>query len=122
MKYFPLKIAIFCLLFTPILYIVTLYLSQNYLNDHYLQKIENIFIGDASNILKGRVPIEEQITDNIDTFLSNDKMVKYIGLDLKILVTTEIGKVIYPTFINADLLVKCLNKKNDLNEIAKKKF
>ena len=122
MKYFPLKIAIFCLLFTPICYILTLYLSQNYLNDHYLQKIENIFIGDSSNILKGRVSIEEQIADNIDTFLANDKMVKYLGLDLKILVTTEKGKVIYPTFINADLLVKSLNTKNDFHEIAKQNF
>jgi hypothetical protein len=101
MKYFPLKIAIFCLLFTPILYIATLYLSQNYLNVYYLQKIENIFIGDSSNILNGRVSIEEQITDNIDTFLANDKMVKYLGLSLKILVTTEKGKVIYPTFMIA---------------------
>jgi len=122
MKYFPLKIAISCLLFTPILYIVTLNLSQNYLKSHYLQKIENIFIGDSSNILKGRVSIEEHITDNIDTFLTDDKMVKYFGLDLKILVTTKKGKVIYPTYINADLLVKSLDAKNDFHEIAKQNF
>ena len=122
MKYFPLKIAIFCLLFTPILYIVTLNFSQNYLKDYYLQNIENIFIGDSSSLLNGRVLIEEQIADNIHAFLANDKIVKYLGLDLKIFVTTKNGKVIYPTFINTDISVEALRKNSDFGEIAKQNF
>ncbi|MCP4671407.1 MAG: hypothetical protein GY857_08865, partial [Desulfobacula sp.] len=105
MKYFSLKIAIFCLIFTPILYIATLNLFQNYLNDFFLQNIENVFIGDSSTLLNGRVSIEEQIAENIDTYLNEDKMVRYLGLDVKIFVTTKQGKVIYPIFINADVFV-----------------
>jgi hypothetical protein len=122
MKFFPLKIAIFCLLFTPILYIVTLNVSQNYLKDYYHQNIENIFIGDSSSLLNGRVLIEEQIADNIHAFLANDKIVKYLGLDLKIFVTTKNGKVIYPTFINTDLSTEALHTNSDFEKIAKQNF
>ncbi|MCD4720640.1 MAG: hypothetical protein K8S13_12410 [Desulfobacula sp.] len=122
MKYFPLKTVIFCLLFTPILYVVTLNVYQKYFNRHYLQKIENIFIGDTSNLLDGRVSIEEQIAENIYTFLETDWMVQYIGLDLKALVTTKKGKLIYPTFINADAFINSLNENNNFEIIAKQNF
>ena len=122
MKYFPLKIAIFCLLFTPILYIATLSFSQNYLKDYYSQNIENVFIGDSSSLLSGRVLIEEQIADNIHDFLANDKIVKYLGLDLKIFVTTKNGKVIYPTFINTDMSAEALHENSDFEKIAKQNF
>ncbi len=122
MKYFPLKIAIFCLLFTPVLYIATLNFSQNYLKDYYHQSIENIFIGDSSSLLSGRVLIEEQIADNIHTFLANDKIVKYLGLDLKIFVTTKNGKVIYPTFINTDISAEEIHENSDFEKIAKQNF
>jgi hypothetical protein len=122
MKYFPLKIAIFCLLFTPVLYIVTLKLSQTYFNDYYFQSIENVYIGDPSKLLNGRVSIEEQIASNIDAFLKNDKMVKYLGLDLKILITTKRGKVIYPIFINTDVFVENFRDNSDSEKIAKQNF
>jgi len=122
MKYFPLKTAIFCLLFTPILYVATLSVYQKYVNDYYLQKIENVFIGDTSKLLEGRVPIDEQIAKNIYTFLKNDWMVQYVGLDLKIFVTTRKGKLIYPTFINADAFENTLPENSDFERIAKQNF
>ncbi len=122
MKYFPLKVAILCLILTPVLYIATLNLSQNYLNDYYFQNIENTFIGDSSNLLSGRISIEEQIANNIDTYLKKDKMVRYFGLDAKIFVTTKQGKVIYPIFINADVFVDTLRENNEFRQIAKQNF
>ena len=122
MKFFPLKTAIFCLLFTPILYIATLSVYQKYVNNHYLQEIENIFIGDTSILLEGRVPIDEQIAKNIYTFLKTDWMVQYIGLDLKVFVTTHKGKLIYPTFINADAFANSLPVNSNFEGIAKQNF
>ncbi len=122
MKYFPLKIAILCLILTPVSYIGTLNLSQNYLNDYYFQNIENVFIGDSSNLLNGRVSIEEQIANNIDTYLKEDKMIRYLGLDVKTFVTTKQGKVIYPIFINADVFVDTLRENNEFRLIAKQNF
>ncbi len=122
MKYFPLKTVIFCLLFTPILYIVTLNLYQKYFNNLYLQKIENVFIGDTTDLLDGRVSVEKQIAGNIYTFLKTDWMVQYIGLDLKVLVTSKTGKLIYPTFIDADAFVNSLPKNDDSEILAKQNF
>ena len=122
MKYFPLKTAIFCLLFTPILYIATLNLYQKYFNDHYLQKIENIFIGDTSKLLNGRVAIEDQIAENIYNFLNTDWMIQNISIDLKVFVTTQKGKLIYPTFIDADAFMNSLHENNDFEWIAKQNF
>ena len=122
MKFFPLKTAIFCLLFTPILYIATLSVYQKYVNNHYLQEIENIFIGDTSILLEGRVPIDEQIAKNIYTFLKTDWMVQYIGLDLKVFVTTHKGKLIYPTFINADAFANSLPVNSNFEGVAKQNF
>ena len=122
MKYFPLKTVIFCLLFTPILYIVTLNIYQKSINTYYLQKIENIFIGDTSDVFDGRVSIEKQIAENIYTFLKTDWMIHYIGLDLKILVTRKNGKLIYPTFINADAFINNPNENDNFEILAKQNF
>lgn len=122
MKYFPIKTAIFCLLLTPVLYIVTLTGFQKYFNDHYLQEVENIIIGDTFQLLDGRRSIEEQITENVHTFLKSDRLIRNIGLDLKILVVTKNGKVIYPTFINENAFTDNLHENYDFEKIAKQNF
>ncbi|MCP4764336.1 MAG: hypothetical protein GY870_21360, partial [archaeon] len=62
------------------------------------------------------------IAENIDTYLNEDKMVRYLGLDVKIFVTTKQGKVIYPIFINADVFVDTLRENNEFRQIAKQNF
>ena len=126
MKYFPLKVAIFCLLLTPVLYITTITFSQKYFDNYYFQKIEKIFIGDTLKLLNGKITVEKQIADNIHTFLKNSKTIKYFDLELKILITTSGNKVIYPDLSNNnnnnDVLVNELFKNSNFDSIAKHNF
>lgn len=105
MKYFPLKTAILCLFLIPLLYIATLHFSQKRLNDFYFQSIENIFIGDTEKLLSGNVLIENHIAGNIRKFLNKDFMVRHFGLEIKILITTNKGRIIYPGHFSPDLSV-----------------
>ena len=104
MKYFPFKIAIFCLLLTPFLYIATLTGCRSGLEKSYVQNIQNIFIGNADTLLNGTVPIEEQIAKNIRTFLEQDFLVNKAGLDLDVRVVTNDGKIVYPSYTGAGFL------------------
>ncbi len=122
MKFFPLKTALACLILAPLIYVTSLYFLQSYLDERYLQKVQNVFIGDTKNLFEGRVTLEEQVTENIYAFLKMDWMVRHAGLDLKIIVTTKKGKVIYPTFINADAFLSSQEENADSDQIAKQNF
>jgi len=122
MRYFPLKTVIFCLVFTPVLYITTLNFAQKYLNQNYLKKIEDISIGETSNLLEGFITIEEHLFKNIHTFFKTDNLVKYMGLDLNVIITTQKGKLLYADFINADVFMKNFQKKENIDKTAKRNF
>ncbi|MBU1194657.1 MAG: hypothetical protein KKE62_11075 [Proteobacteria bacterium] len=122
MKYFPLKTALACLLLAPLLYLAALNGCQKYTNDRYLKKIQNIFIGETKTLLEGRQTIEKQVAQNIYVFLESDWMVQHLGIDLKIAVTTQKGKFIYPTFINADAFLNNFEGNEDFEQIAKQNF
>ncbi len=99
MKYFPVKSAIFCLLVTPILYLYTLNLLQESLTNYYHQKIENIYIGDSSKLLSGSLTVEEQIGQNIYSYINANKIIHYTNLELSIIITSKAGKIIFPAYI-----------------------
>ena len=61
------------MLFTPVLYIATLSGLQTYFQGQYLQRIENIFIGDTASLLDGRKSVEEQINENIYTLIHSQQ-------------------------------------------------
>lgn len=122
MKFFPIKIAIICLLITPVLYILTLVLCEKYLNKNYSYQIENILIGDSKHLLDGSVRLEEQIANNIYDFFKADWLIQTANLDINILVTTVRGKIIYPIFLDVDSLAKDMNNEFDSENIAKKNF
>lgn len=122
MKFFPLKIAVVCLVLTPLLYIATLNLSQRYLDSYYLQAFQNIIVGDSRNLLNGTIQIEQQIANNIHAYLKKDFMVQQVGLDMDILVTTGQGKIIYPLYIDPEALTHEIGKNFDSTAIAAKNF
>ena len=122
MKFFPLKIAILCLIFTPFLYILSLNLSQQYIDKYYLQNLQNIIIGDSKPLLNGTIHIEEQIANNIGAYLRQDFMVQHVGLDLSIQVATGNGKIIYPLYSNMDFLTTEFHKESNTEAIANKNF
>src|SRR3989339_813167 len=120
MKFFPIKVAIVCLLATPILYTITLISSEKYLTGRYSTQIQNILIGDSKPLLDGSLPLEEQIAKNIQRFLKQDRIVKMTGLDLNILVTTSQGKILYPVYSDVNSPIQELEGV-DAQTIAKEK-
>ncbi|WP_300462711.1 hypothetical protein [Desulfobacula sp.] len=122
MKFFPIKIAIICLLATPLLYIVTLSSYEGYLDKSYAYRIQNILIGDSKPLLEGTISLEEQIANNIYDFLRSDWLIQTAKLDINIFVTTAQKKIIYPIYLDVDGLTRNLNKEVDSDIIAKNNF
>lgn len=122
MKFFPIRIAILCLLVTPLLYILTLTLSEKYLNKSYSYRIQNILIGDSKNLLEGSIRLEEQIAKNIHGFLKNDWLTQKAKLDINILVITATGKIIYPVFLDVNFMPRETNYEFDMEATAKNNF
>ena len=122
MRYFPLKTIILCLVFTPFFYIATLNVYQKVLNQIYFQKIEDHSIGETPLLLKGLISIEEQLTKNIHAFSKNDRMIQHLGLDFNVIVTTHNGKLLYPTFVDADAFIKNFFEEENLEKTAKRNF
>lgn len=102
MKHFPFKVVIFCLVITPVLYMMTLAGCRDYLEKKYLLKIENEFIGNSKDLLNGSVHIEDQIAKNIQAILNRDALLRMAKLDLEIQVTQDRGKIIYPIYVGTD--------------------
>jgi hypothetical protein len=122
MKFFPLKIAVVCLILTPILYIVTISVSQKYLDRYYLQAVQNIIVGDTRPLLNGTIHLEEQIANNIDAYRKQDFLIHYTGLEITIQVTTTKGKIIYPLYRSTDSLTSDIKQGYNLQIIASKNF
>lgn len=122
MKFFPIKVAIICLLATPVLYTVTLISSEKYLSSRYLVQIQNILIGDSKPLLDGSVPLEEQIADNIHRFLKEDRILGFTGLDLNIRVATTQRRILYPVYSDANLPEKEMAGASESQAIAKRNF
>jgi len=98
MKYFPLKTTFFCILFTPILYIVILSGLERYLGPVYQQKVENCLIGDPNALLDGTMEIHDAVGKNIHNFLNKDLFVNGFGLEVDIMVNVNGGTILFPMF------------------------
>ncbi len=118
MRFFPVKIAIYCLLLTPIIYIATINGSGVFLEKDYTRKVQNIFIGNADELLNGRNSLEKQIDRNIKTFLDEDILVQQVGLNPDIQIVTSKGKIIYPTYIGTDFLIDPPSANDDSRVVA----
>lgn len=124
MKYFPVKIVLFCILFTPILYTGTLKFLESYLSRVYQQKIENCIIGDSAPILNGSITIEEAVYRNIEALMQKESIIQKLGIKLNILITAVEGKIIYPyvdaAIISTDIIENSLI--DSKTEIARRNF
>ncbi|MDY0223616.1 MAG: hypothetical protein RBR67_21020 [Desulfobacterium sp.] len=99
MKYFPLKTALFCILFTPLLYTVILGGLESFVGPVYQQKIENRLIGDYAPLLHGTIQIQDLVGQNIHKVMNDDLLVSFFGLDLDIVVTAKGEVVLFPLFL-----------------------
>jgi len=122
MKHFPFKVVIFCLVITPILYMVTLAGCHDYLEKKYQLKIENEFIGNSNELLNGSVHIEDRIAKNIQAILNGDTLIRLAKLDLEVQVTEGRGKIIYPTYVGTDDFQEDSLGYYDVQAVADKNF
>lgn len=122
MKFFPIRVAIICLLVTPLLYIGTLTSFEKYLNKTYSNQIQNILIGESEHLLDGSVRLEEQIANNLNNFLSSNWLLRTAKIDINVVVTTATGKIIYPIFLDVNSLAREMNANFDSEIIAKNNF
>ncbi|NDY72440.1 hypothetical protein DO021_12275 [Desulfobacter hydrogenophilus] len=122
MKHFPFKVVVFCLLVTPVLYMITLAGCRDYLEKKYLLKIENEFIGNSSDLLNGSVHIEDQIAKNIQAILNRDALIRMAKLDLEVQVIQGRGKIIYPIYVGTDGFKEDSPGYYDAQAVADKNF
>jgi hypothetical protein len=122
MKHFPFKVVIFCLVITPVLYMVTLAGCHDYLEKKYRLKIENEFIGNSNELLNGSVRIEDRIAKNIQAILNGDSLIRLVKLDLEVQVTEGRGKIIYPTYVGTDEFQEDSLGYYDAQAVADKNF
>ena len=121
MKFFSLKVLFLCIFLPPVLYIFTIQATEEYLQSKYLNKIEDIYIGDAKPLLEGTQSIEETIEQNIQDFLTSKKWFQWAGGEIDVLIKTNTNQIIYPSVYLADR-----NKNNgppkDTIKIARENF
>jgi len=110
------------LLAPPFLYIITLVSCEKYLDKTYSNQIQNILIGESERLLDGSVRLEEQIANNIQAFIKNDRLIQSLKLDINIIVTTIHGKIIYPVYLNVNTLINEITDEFDSETIAKNNF
>ncbi len=76
----------------------TLNLMGSYLGHVYQEKIENHYIGDTAPLFDGSIRFKDAVNQNIKKLLKHDWGVKFFNLKLNILITSESGEVVYPSY------------------------
>ena len=95
MKHFPFKILIICIILPPVLYILSMQTLEGQLHKRYAKEIEDIYIGDTTDLFQGSVTIRDAISRNIDQYLHSKRLLT-MGVKVKVTVTTKKNTVLYP--------------------------
>jgi hypothetical protein len=98
MKYFPFKTILLCIAVLPFLYMGSLAALEKVLEPLYARKLENRIVADSSPLLEGALSVEDLVARNVASFLKGDFLVRYMGLELEIRVSTQAGTVVYPPY------------------------
>jgi hypothetical protein len=102
MTYFPLK--------RFLLFIVLVFLSgfwglgqtERKLERHYTQAIENVYIGDTQPLFDGSLRLRDAISNNIDAYLQEEKLLYWVG-KVDVVVRAGENTLLYPVNVNQDL-------------------
>lgn len=111
MTFLNFRILLLCLLFPPLLFILTVEAVQGVFLDRYLagrltRGLENALVGDVRPLLDGSVRIEEQLQKNIQRYLADQAAVA-LGVEPEVSVMTRQGTLLYPPPLDfkGDLLI-----------------
>ena len=101
MRFLSFKVLTLCIILPPVCYIITAFFAERYSRDLFAAQIENIYTGDLQPLLDGSVRLQDVISQNIDTYLKNKKIVD-LGLKTDVRVVTEKGKMLYPSILGQE--------------------
>ena len=101
MRFLSFKVLTLCIILPPVCYIITAFFAERYSRDLFAAQIENIYTGDLQPLLDGSVRLQDVISQNIDTYLKNKKIVD-LGLKTDVRVVTEKGKMLYPSILDQE--------------------
>jgi DNA repair exonuclease SbcCD ATPase subunit len=121
-KFFPLKIAIVCLLLPTGIYIAGLIQLEKTFTKDYSNRIQNVLVGDSEWLLKGSVRLEDQIARNIKSFMAKDWKIQVFKIKVNVQVTSTQGRIIYPKFLDENALDKELVMEFDSQIVARENF
>ncbi len=76
----------------------TLNLMNYYLGSIYQEKIENHYIGATAPLFNGSIRFKDAVSQNIKKLLKHDWGIKFFNLKLNILITSENGEIVYPSY------------------------
>ena len=95
MKYLSFRILAICILYPPILYVLSIQYIEGYLTTQYQQQLEQVAVGDVQPLFAGTADIETVVPRNIQRFLDKQGLADW-GVDIKVTVTTQSGQVLFP--------------------------
>ncbi len=95
MKHLSFKILAICVLFPPLLNIVTIHLLERFFNASYTRQIQAVYTGNLKFLFDGSIQLKDALQTNIDKFLKS-KMAPRYGLKVIITVSTKEGGLLFP--------------------------
>ena len=99
MKFLSFKIFILCILFPPILYILSIQSIESHLKRRYAKEIEDIYTGDTRPLFDGSVRLKDAVNKNIDSYLQSKAILSW-GVKAEVTVTTKQNTILYPAVFN----------------------
>lgn len=95
MRFLSIKILCACILFPPLLYLVSVQILERQVEEHIALRIEEIYTGDPQTLLDGNARLEDVLAANINRYLADSFFVRN-GFVVRVGVETRSGKVIFP--------------------------
>jgi hypothetical protein len=95
MKHLSFRILFLCIFLPPILYIFSIQALELLIQRQWSADLRRALLSDTSSILAGNIRIQDQLQQNIDSYLAASRILKW-GVVPRISVTTSAGRVLYP--------------------------
>jgi len=92
----PFHILFSCIFLPPVLYILTLQALEGITQKKWASELRGSLISDSRALLQGRMRIEDEIQQNVETFIASCRALRW-GFRAKIVVKTETGRRLYPS-------------------------
>ena len=100
MRFLSFKIIAIAILLPASMYNLSAYFLERYLESRYTREIEDVYIGDVSPLVEGRIRLKDVVNRNIDRYLRTRTLIA-LGVKVNVTVTTKGGAVLYPDVFKA---------------------